>query len=197
MDKKRINLTLPPDHAERLLYALQTGQLIELGVTEIGTRDPSADDLSDRPTVFIGSSSEGLKIAEAIQLNLDKTCEVTVWSQGVFGLGEGTLESLVNCLDEFDFAILVLTPDDMSTVRGKRKQTPRDNVLLELGLFIGRLGRHRTFAVYDRSSSIKIPSDLAGVSAAAYQIHRSGNLRSSLGAPCTEIKTQIASLGPK
>lgn len=194
MDKQRINLTLPPEHAERLLWALQTGQLVELGVSEIATHDATAAD-SDRPTVFIGSSSEGLDIAEAIQVNLDKTCEVTIWSQGVFGLGDGTLEALVNCLEDFDFAILVLTADDLSTIRGRRKQTPRDNVLLELGLFIGRLGRHRTFTVYDRHSNIKIPSDLAGVSLATYQPHRNGNLRSSLGAPCTEIKTQIAKLG--
>ena len=72
-----------------------------------------------RPKVFIGSSSEGEKYAKAIQLLLDRQCEVTIWSQGLFGLSQGTLESLVLAIDKFDFAILLLTPDDMVTSRDK------------------------------------------------------------------------------
>jgi predicted nucleotide-binding protein len=53
-----------------------------------------------RPSMFIGSSSEGLSVAKAIQLNLDYACEVTLWSQGVFGLGQGTLEALVDRLGD-------------------------------------------------------------------------------------------------
>ena len=49
-----------------------------------------------RPMVFIGSSSEGVTIAKGMQVLLDQTLEVTIWSQGVFGLSEGTLESLVD-----------------------------------------------------------------------------------------------------
>ena len=80
--------------------------------------------------MFIGSSAEGLPVAEAIQINLDYACEVTIWSQGVFGLGQGTLEALVDRLDGFDFAALVLTPDDITISRDEELQSPRDNVLL-------------------------------------------------------------------
>jgi hypothetical protein len=149
----------------------------------------------NRPRVFIGSSAEGLGVAEAIQVNLDYDCDVELWSQGVFGLSEGTLEALVDRLTQFDFAILILTPDDLVFSREEVKQSPRDNVLLELGLFIGALGRKRTFIVYDRNSRIKVPSDLAGVTSANYQLHASGNLKSSLGAPCTLIKDAIGSYG--
>src|SRR5262249_39111506 len=90
-----------------------------------------------RPRAFIGSSREGLPIAEAIQQNLDYSCEATIWYQGVFGLGGGTLESLVDRLESFDFAILVLTPDDVTVSREQTQQSPRDNVLLELGMFLG------------------------------------------------------------
>src|SRR5690349_11927339 len=92
-----------------------------------------------RPSVFIGSSSEGLKIARAVQANLDDAAETTLWSQGVFGLSEGTLESLVDRSQDFDFAILVLTPDDLIESRTRRAAAPRDNVLFELGLFTGCL----------------------------------------------------------
>ena len=63
-----------------------------------------------KPTVFIGSSTEGLEVARGIELQLEHDAEVTVWKDGVFGLGKGTLESLFLALNEFDFAILVLTP---------------------------------------------------------------------------------------
>ena len=33
-----------------------------------------------RPAVFIGSSAEGLETAKAIQIMLDRTCEVQLWS---------------------------------------------------------------------------------------------------------------------
>jgi predicted nucleotide-binding protein len=100
-----------------------------------------------RPALFVGSSSEGLRIAKAIQVCLDPVCEVELWTQGTFGLTRGTLESLVLALSRFDFAILVLTADDMTTSRGIERASARDNVLLELGLFIGSLGRDRTFMV--------------------------------------------------
>ncbi len=148
-----------------------------------------------RPRVFIGSSTEGLKIAETIQLLLDRYCEATIWSQGVFGLSSGTLESLVLALDNFDFAILVLTPDDMINSRGQENQSPRDNVLFELGLFVGGLGRNRTYIVYQRDTSIKLPSDLAGITMATFQIHSDGNLQASLGASCTQIKNEIEKNG--
>lgn len=151
--------------------------------------------MSDRrPGVFIGSSREGLPIAEALQVNLDRACEVVVWSQGVFGLGGGTLETLVEKLPEFDFAVLILTADDLVESRGEEQPSPRDNVLLELGLCLGALGRERTFVVYDRTSKIKLPSDLAGVTNADYQPHANGNLQAALGAACTLIKGRIGEL---
>lgn len=149
----------------------------------------------NRPTLFLGSSSEGLKIAKSIQVLLDHSCEVTIWSQGIFGLGEGTLESLVGALDDYDFAALVLTPDDLLTSRDESSKAPRDNVLFELGLFMGALGRKRTFIVYDRTAKLKLPSDLAGVTAATFELHSSGNLQSSLGAATTRIEDQIEKLG--
>ena len=145
--------------------------------------------------MFIGSSQEGLPIAKAIQANLDYYCETTVWSQGVFGLGGGTLEMLVDRLDDFDFACLVLTPDDLIKSRKGPSPSPRDNVLLELGLFIARLGRNRTFIVYDRTASLRLPSDLAGVTAATFQPHSSGNLNAALGTACTQMEVAMSELG--
>lgn len=151
----------------------------------------------DRPSVFVGASSEGRLIADHVQVLLDVECEVEIWSQGTFGLGESSLASLVGALGRFDFAILVVTADDAITVRGETHLTPRDNVLFELGLFMGALGPARTFMLVDRSCPPKLPSDLAGVTRAEFTPHSSGNLQAALGAPCTRIREAISRLGAR
>ncbi|MBN7771653.1 nucleotide-binding protein [Marinobacter daepoensis] len=150
---------------------------------------------SDRLSIFIGSSVEGLPCAKALQVNLDHACEVTIWHQGVFGLGGGTLEDLSKKLDQVDFAILVVTPDDLIVSRDREQAAPRDNVLLELGMCIGTLGRERSFLVYDRTAGLKLPSDLAGITPATYQPHSDGNLSAALGAASTQIEKKAIELG--
>lgn len=127
-----------------------------------------------KPTVFVGSSREGLEIARAVQFQLKDDALVSVWNEGAFGLSSGTLESLVAMLDRFDFAVLVLTPDDVLHVRDAAVQAPRDNVMFELGLFMGRLGRARTFAICSDARDFKLPSDLAGVTLARFDREDAG-----------------------
>ena len=120
--------------------------------------------------VFIGSSSEGKQIVNALQAafkNNGVPYDILPWHQGVFGLSDTTVESLEKELDRVDFAVLVLTPDDQTTVRGETYKTPRDNVAFELGLFIGRLGRKKTIIVCEEGT--KLPTDLYGVTVAYYQ----------------------------
>ena len=110
------------------------------------------------------------------------------------GLGLGTLETLVNSLNEFDFAVLVLTPDIL-TSRGASSDSPRDNVLLELGLFIGYLGRQRTFIVYNRDNNLKLQSDLAGVTPADYGDRQDGNIQAGAESSVHRIRYAIKSQG--
>jgi predicted nucleotide-binding protein len=144
-----------------------------------------------RPMMFLGSSTEGLPIAEAIQINLEHNCDCEIWSQGVFGLGEGTLESLVRVVGTYDFAALVLTPDDLVSKRDNKGRQPRDNVLFELGLFMGRLGRDKAFIVHPRNTDLELPTDLAGITAATFVQRDGGNLRAALGPVCTLLKAAM------
>lgn len=141
-----------------------------------------------RPRVFIGSSSEALEVAEAIQFGLQDAAECTIWHQEVFGLGATTIESIVESSAKFDFAVLVLTPDDTTFTRGKEFRGPRDNLVFELGLFTGILGRARTILVHPKDPNFRLPSDLAGVTTATYILHSDGNLQAALGPVCTRIK---------
>ncbi|KWW14584.1 nucleotide-binding protein [Pseudomonas putida] len=60
------------------------------------------------------------------------------------------------------FAVVLLTPDDQGCVKGgELEPRARQNVLLELGYFLGYLGRDRVCAL--KRDQVEIPSDFAGV----------------------------------
>jgi hypothetical protein len=150
----------------------------------------------NKASVFIGSSSEGLKFARAVRDVLDEDAEVTVWKEGFFSSGITYIETLVNALPRFDFAILVFTPDDIVNSREVELFGPRDNVIFELGLFMGRLGRSRTFILHQSNANLKIPTDLAGVNTLTYQWPRGDKSHTSaVGAACNNIRKIIRDLG--
>lgn len=60
------------------------------------------------------------------------------------------------------FAVVLMTPDDVGGLRGEELQNrARQNVVFELGYFIGKLGRNRVMALVD--GNIEIPTDISGV----------------------------------
>jgi len=62
------------------------------------------------------------------------------------------------------YAVVLLTPDDVASPAadpGALRPRARQNVILELGYFIGRLGRARVCALY--KDGVELPSDLHGV----------------------------------
>lgn len=149
-----------------------------------------------KPKIFIGSSVEGLSVAYSIQQNLAHDAESTVWSQGFFELSKTTIESLDESLETMDFGIFVFTDDDITIMRGKESSVVRDNVLFELGLFIGKLGRERVFFIMPDNTSIKLPSDLLGITPGKYDPNREDkNLIAATGAVCNSMRIQINKLG--
>jgi len=124
---------------------------------------------NDKPILFIGSSRESLVVAKALaeQISTD-VASVRLWSEGVFGASHFPIEDLASLLQCSDYAALVASADDMVTSRGKESQAPRDNIVFELGLFMGALTRYRTFLVVPRGIDIKIPTDLLGINCVAY-----------------------------
>lgn len=144
-----------------------------------------------RPRVFVGSSFEGLDVADKLQELLSDEFSVVVWNQGtVFGLGDATLEALEAAVLDYDFGVFVFTPDDTVTSRGQTKGAARDNVLFELGMFIGRLGRRKAFVVHPGNAGLGIPSDLAGILLADYR-PQERDLAAALGRPASMIRMAI------
>jgi predicted nucleotide-binding protein len=122
---------------------------------------------SAMPRVFVGSSSEcgGHAVATKKILEENRTLSVTYWKD-LFGTAGAltAIEVLTRAADEqFDFAVFILSPDDVLTLRGESTNVPRDNVIFEMGLFIGALGRKYVFLITPDTRDAKLPGDMGGV----------------------------------
>jgi predicted nucleotide-binding protein len=105
-------------------------------------------------------------------------------------LGSATLEALEAAVESYDFGIFVFTPDDEITVRDKTKPAARDNVIFEAGLFIGKIGRRRSFIVRPRNVQMQVPSDLNGITLADYDSSKT-NVTAAVGTACTKNRESI------
>jgi hypothetical protein len=154
--------------------------------------------MTARVKIFIASSSEGLEVADAVRSllvrELRDKADVDRWTWK-FALSATYIESLEKASHEADFAVLVLTPDDLTTSREVEKLAPRDNVIFELGLFIGSLGRGRCFLVHEQRPDLKLPTDLLGVNPATFKRTADDDLKSALDAEVLQMKERINELG--
>jgi predicted nucleotide-binding protein len=122
---------------------------------------------------------------------LKEEVAAVVWNQDtVFGLGTATLEALEQAVSKYDFGIFVFTPDDQIQSRGESKRVARDNVIFELGLFIGKLTRQRAFIVHPSKRVIELPSDLLGITTAAHDPNQS-DLTVALKPARKKIRTAV------
>jgi predicted nucleotide-binding protein len=150
---------------------------------------------NEYPKLFIISSSEALGVANAIRTSLEHDVFSTVWNEGVFFAGGYSLEALEKAVSESDFAIAIAQADDIIETRGSRQPTLRDNVLFELGLFMGKLGRHRALLIHPKVDGLKLPSDLQGLTLLRYEPGDPADLPARLKAACDQIRTIVKNLG--
>lgn len=77
--------------------------------------------------------------------------------------GNKTIIEKIEHYADVGFAIILLTPDDMGKSKDADNYQPRarQNVILELGYFMGKLGRHKVCAF--KSGDLEIPTDFSGV----------------------------------
>src|SRR5713101_1096664 len=146
--------------------------------------------------IFIGSSGEARELALAVQHELRDIADSEPWSQGMFRIGSAPLESLTRALEGFDFAVFIFAPDDITRMRDKTSSTVRDNVVFELGMFIGKIGQERSFFVTPvGKQELHLPSDLDGITPALYD-PSAKNLQTAVSAACFEIRKIVKELGP-
>ncbi len=112
-------------------------------------------------------------------------CEVELWlDDPTAELGSAIMDRVEKGIRSADFTVCMLTPDDvlvdaasvpcaeqdknLSSEKELRAQ-PRGNVLLEMGISLGALGRERTIILCDRAVKTILPSDLQSVLHVEYQ----------------------------
>lgn len=132
-----------------------------------------------------------METARALQQELLSDCEPVLWGQGVFEPGGYTLDSLIREARRCDFAVLIATGDDIRESRGEQGFVPRDNVILEFGLFAGVLGRERTYVL--ATPGVGLPTDILGLTRLAY--HDKSNLHVAVTQAAAQVRRQIRDLG--
>ena len=170
---------------------------VELG-ERLRQRNQFVASTNPRPVVFVGSSRESLDIAQAIRVDLNYAdVVVRLWTDGVFGASQFPIIALEKQIQEADFGILVLGPDDEVLSRNEKSAAPRDNVVFELGLFMGALSHERTFMIIPRGCDLKIPTDLLGLTPMDYESGDPDDIASSLGPACEKLRGIIKKVGVK
>lgn len=82
-------------------------------------------------------------------------------------LGTTITEKFESCSENVSFAVVLLSPDDLGYKKDKTPESAmfraRQNVILELGYFMGKLGRKNVVALNKGGTNFEVPSDILGI----------------------------------
>jgi Predicted nucleotide-binding protein containing TIR-like domain len=152
-----------------------------------------------KPKVFVGSSSEARDTAQAFCSALKHVANmVPWWLSPEFKAMHSTLDGLIDACNRYDFGLFILTPDDKIESRGQKGFSARDNVLFEHGLFLGKLGTNRAFAVIQDvkgKRKVKVPADLLGITIPSFTQVDRHDLIASVNTAAQIIQDAIESAG--
>lgn len=139
-----------------------------------------------KPKIFIGSSTAGAPIAEKVKANLSAIGDCFIWNEpNVWEPNRSTFENLLRMVSYFDFGIFIATADDLTLTNDKIVIEPRDNVILEMALFCGAMGRDKSFLLVE--DGIKLPTDFIGI----YMPHFKKLDDNSIKNACDEYASKI------
>lgn len=116
------------------------------------------------PKVFIVHGHD-----EAAKLVVARFIEKLDFEAIILDEQAGGLQAIIDKFEEqvedIVFAVVLLTPDDIGASKAEKdnlQPRARQNVILELGYFIGKLDRNQICLLY--KESVEFPSDVRGIS---------------------------------
>lgn len=145
---------------------------------------------------FIGSTSERVKLATKLQGILQEyDCIPDLW-KNMFEDRKTAIENLENISRNYDFAIYFITPDDLTLQRNDLKPAVRDNIIFEVGLFYGSIGRNRCFLLAPSSLDFNnLPSDLKSITIKKYNDNLSEDIKNMLTPVVDDIYDEMKKIG--
>jgi predicted nucleotide-binding protein len=143
--------------------ALIDAAIYQLDLQTSGQDVPVTSTRSDGPIFIVHGRDDGRKY------ELLRLLEKTVHNRAIVlheqpNSGATILEKFLRHAEAASFAVVLLTADDEGRLRGSDDQLKprgRQNVILELGIFVGQLGRARVAVLKD--ADVEVPSDLNGL----------------------------------
>jgi CAP12/Pycsar effector protein, TIR domain len=151
-----------------------------------------------KPRVFIGASSEARRVVDAVVASLKDIVVCNPWFLPNFSPTQATLSEILGLPSLHDFGLFIMSPDDDLVSRDQRFAAARDNVLIELGVFLGSVGDNRTFILLQQSSDpdkqMKVPSDLLGINTAMLRSTPSDDIATACYDSLINIRQKILSL---
>ena len=148
-----------------------------------------------KPRLLVGSTAEGRPIAELIGAGLREAADVTLWCRGTFDPPSHPGNGILEAAREFDFAAFVVPPDELASRAPSGKKPQAEGIILALGVFLGALGRTRTFIVTSTEATIDLPSELRGVTLASYRPGPAGLTPAALACACAIVREQLRRFG--
>jgi predicted nucleotide-binding protein len=131
----------------------------DLAAAPIDTAPAIIHPVSNRKVFVVHGRDEGPR--EAVARFLERLGFQPIILHEQANQGRTVIEKVEDHSD-VGFAVIILTPDDMGNLKGEEPQPrARQNVLLELGYFIGKLTRKRVCTL--KVGELEIPSDWRGV----------------------------------
>jgi predicted nucleotide-binding protein len=157
--------TTDPDSIGKMAGGLVTQSEVVVAMLQSFSRSQANQDLclTHGAKVFIVHGRNEAKLHSVARLLTDLKLQPLVLREQP-NRGRSIMEKFVEYSD-VSFAVVLLTPDDAGGLLGDDPHTfrprARQNVLLELGFFLGKLGRERVCVLCE--GDIEVPSDYQGV----------------------------------
>lgn len=155
-------------------------------------RNEQLGSTNEHPRVFIISSTEQLPALRSLRTHLSgEDVHVYAWDSGTFAVSDYAISSIEDAIEASDFTVSIAGPDDQVAFRGAVTNAPRDNVSLEFGLSVGKIGRSRSILLVNTSQEVRLPSDTAGLTTIRFKGGSREELARTMPAAVDQIRDVI------
>lgn len=126
-----------------------------------------------KPKIFISSSAKGMEFVNALTEKLSKAADPIVWSANELSLSGNIIEKLNEYIEESNYGVFFIAPDELSENNDGHINIVKENILFELGLWLGKKGKDSMVIVApDNIKNNIFPSDIKILKNKYYSVNK-------------------------